>query len=251
MNPTNRSLNSKTAGFDSILIDMEHSPLDLDTVSQLSIASLYCGITPLVRSPTKEPFFVSRILDGGALGVIVPHIRSVQDTKDVVAAAKFAPIGNRSVSAGLAHLGFRNIPAFKATGLLNSATMVIPMIETVEALEDVENIVAVEGVDSVLIGGSDLSTEMGIAGGFDSEKFKSAIKKIGEACKKRGVHCGLGGVYGRADLAEEFCGWGVDWILGGNDTGLLLAAGTKMAGDMRALGEKIVASRGKRENGSK
>lgn len=77
---------AKTAGFDGILIDMEHSSFDLDTTGQLCIAALYAGITPIVRAPSKDPFFVSRILDGGALGVIVPHIRSVQDAKDVVAA---------------------------------------------------------------------------------------------------------------------------------------------------------------------
>lgn len=74
---------AKTAGFDGILIDMEHSSFDLDTTSQLCIAALYAGITPIVRSPSKDPFYVSRISDGGALGVIVPHIKSVQDAKYV------------------------------------------------------------------------------------------------------------------------------------------------------------------------
>lgn len=77
---------AKTAGFDGVLIDMEHSSFDLDTTGQICMAALYANITPIVRAPSKEPFFVSRILDGGALGVIVPHIRSVQDAKDVVAA---------------------------------------------------------------------------------------------------------------------------------------------------------------------
>ncbi|EGP82646.1 uncharacterized protein MYCGRDRAFT_97525 [Zymoseptoria tritici IPO323] len=71
---------------------MEHSSFDLDTTGQLCIAALYAGITLIVRAASKEPYFVSRILDGGALGVIVPHIKTVQDARDVVAAAKFQPV---------------------------------------------------------------------------------------------------------------------------------------------------------------
>lgn len=82
---------AKAAGFDGILIDMEHSPLELETTSQLCNAALYAGIAAIVRVPSKDAFFVSRVLDGGALGVIVPHIRTVQDARDVVAAAKFRP----------------------------------------------------------------------------------------------------------------------------------------------------------------
>ncbi|KAK7415958.1 hypothetical protein QQX98_005531 [Neonectria punicea] len=106
---------AKTAGFDGILVDMEHSSFDLETTSQLCIAALYVGISPIVRAPSKDPFFVSRILDGGALGVIVPHIRSVQDAKDVVAAAKFQPLGHRSSINGLPHFQFRSIPAKPTT----------------------------------------------------------------------------------------------------------------------------------------
>ncbi|THW21175.1 hypothetical protein D6D24_01879 [Aureobasidium pullulans] len=91
---------AKTAGFDGILIDMEHSSFDLDTTGQLCTAALYAGI-PLF----KDPHYVSRILDGGALGVIVPFIRSVQDAKDVVAAGKFQPIGSRSSANGLVSAG--------------------------------------------------------------------------------------------------------------------------------------------------
>ncbi|KAI3391772.1 hypothetical protein diail_6821 [Diaporthe ilicicola] len=102
---------AKTAGYDGILIDMEHSSFDLETTSQLSIAALYAGISPIVRAPSKNPFFVSRMLDGGALGVIVPHTRSVQDAKDVVDAAKFQPIGHRSSTNNLPHYQYRSIPA--------------------------------------------------------------------------------------------------------------------------------------------
>lgn len=125
---------AKTAGFDSILIDMEHSSFDLDTTGQLCIAALYAGITLIVRAASKEPYFVSRILDGGALGVIVPHIKTVQDARDVVAAAKFQPVGHRSSTNGLPHFQFQSVTAKVANPIVNTNTLVNPMIETLEAL---------------------------------------------------------------------------------------------------------------------
>lgn len=139
---------AKTEGFDGILVDMEHASFDLETTSQLCISALYTGISPIVRVPSKDSLFVSRVLDGGALGVIVPHIHSVQDARDIVAAAKFQPIGSRSSTNGLPHYQFRTIPTKVSNPIMNDATTVVLMIETLEALELVDEIVAVEGVDS-------------------------------------------------------------------------------------------------------
>lgn len=232
----------KTAGFDSVLVDMEHSTFDLDTTSQICIASLYAGITPIVRSPTKEPFFVSRILDGGALGVIVPHIRSAQDARDVVNAAKFQPIGHRSATAGLPHLGFRPIPAKLASPALNDSTMVIPMIETLEAVEDVDEIAAVPGVDSLLIGTNDLTAEMGIPGQYDEQIVHDAYMRVIAACKKHGVSLGIGGLHSRPDLLKKYCSLGANWILAGIDAGLLLAGATQVANTMNTIGKEVAAA---------
>lgn len=238
---------AKTAGFDGILIDMEHSSFDLDTTSQLCIAALYAGITPIVRSPTKEPFFVSRILDGGALGVIVPHIRTVQDAKDVVEAAKFHPVGKRSATSGLPHLQYRHIPAKVANPICNAATLVIPMIETLEALEVVEEIAAVPGVDSLLIGTNDLTAEMGIPGDYDNPRLTAAYEKTAAACQAAGVFLGCGGLHSRLDLVEKFCGMGVNWVMAATDAPLLTSAAAKRATEMAQLNERV--ARGRLVNG--
>ncbi|CAI0641490.1 unnamed protein product [Colletotrichum noveboracense] len=203
---------AKTAGFDGILIDMEHSSFDLETTSQLCIAALYAGISPIVRAPSKDPFFVSRILDGGALGVIVPHIRSVQDARDVVAAAKFQPIGTRSSTNGLPHYQFRTIPAKVSNPVTNDATLVIPMIETLEALELVDEIAGVEGVDSLLIGTNDLTAEM------------------------------VGGLHSRMDLVEKFCQMGARWVMAATDGPLLIAGATKRAAEMASLSVRATSA---------
>jgi 2-keto-3-deoxy-L-rhamnonate aldolase RhmA len=232
---------AKTAGFDGILVDMEHSSFDLETTSQLCIAALYAGITPIVRAPSKDPFFVSRILDGGALGVIVPHIRSVQDAKDVVAAAKFQPVGHRSSTNGLPHHQFRSIAAKVSNPVTNAATLVIPMIETLEALALVDEIAALDGVDSLLIGTNDLTAEMGIPGDYENPRLTEAYQRTVDACKKHGKWAGCGGLHARLDLVEKFCAMGVRWVMAATDGPLIMAGATKKAEEMAAVNARVMA----------
>src|SRR6476661_5465829 len=120
---------AQAAGFDSFYVDVEHSNFSIETTSQICIAGLEAGITPLVRVPTGRPEHVTRVLEGGALGVIVPHVRSADEARRVVGAAMFAPLGNRSPLGGLPHLHYRSFPVQEATRAMNDATMVVVMME--------------------------------------------------------------------------------------------------------------------------
>ncbi|EUC41934.1 hypothetical protein COCMIDRAFT_104877 [Bipolaris oryzae ATCC 44560] len=233
---------AKTAGFDGILIDMEHSSFDLDTTSQICIAALYAGIAPIVRVPSKDSWFIARVLDGGALGVIVPHIRSVQDAKDVVAAAKFQPQGHRSSVNNLPHFQYRHIAAKKTNPVVNTNTLVIPMVETLEAVECVEELAAVDGVDSLLIGTNDMTAEMGIPGEYDNPRLTEVYEKTISACKKHGKYVGIGGLHSRLDLVEKFCAMGARWVMAATDGPLLLGGATKRAGEMAQLSQRVKAS---------
>src|SRR5499427_2758125 len=115
---------AKTAGFDSIYVDVEHSSLSLETTSQICVAALEAGVAPFVRVPSTRPEHVSRVLDGGALGVIAPHVRSAAEAREVVAAAKYPPLGVRSHAAGLPHLLFRSSPPAEGNAAMNEATIV-------------------------------------------------------------------------------------------------------------------------------
>jgi 2-keto-3-deoxy-L-rhamnonate aldolase RhmA len=229
---------AKTAGFDGILIDMEHSSFDMDTTGQLCMAALYAGIAPIVRVPSKDPFFISRVLDGGALGIIVPHIRSVQDAKDVVAAAKFQPQGHRSSTNGLPHFQFRSIPALKSNPIVNANTLVIPMVETLEAVECVEELAALDGVDSLLIGTNDMTAEMGIPGDYENPRLTEVYQKTIDACNKHGKFVGIGGLHARLDLVEKFCVMGARWVMAATDGPLLLGGATKRAAEMSELSQR-------------
>src|SRR6267142_5859353 len=131
---------AKTAGFDSIYVDVEHSSLSLETTSQICIAALEIGVAPFVRVPSARPEHVSRALDGGALGVIAPHIRSAAGAREVVASAKYPPFGERSMGGALPHLQYRSFPATEANAAMNEATMVVVQFETADAIAKADEI---------------------------------------------------------------------------------------------------------------
>src|SRR5580658_9089012 len=118
-----------TAGFDTLYIDVEHASVSLETTSRICMAALAAGIAPFVRVPANTPEYITRVLEGGALGVIAPHVGSAEEARAVVQAAKFLPLGARSVAGGLPHLHFRTFPAQEAFAALNDATMVMVQFE--------------------------------------------------------------------------------------------------------------------------
>ncbi|KAF2162501.1 hypothetical protein M409DRAFT_69085 [Zasmidium cellare ATCC 36951] len=224
---------AKTAGFDGLLIEMEHSTFDVDLTSQLCLAALYANIAPIVRVPSNTTAFISRVLDGGALGVIIPHIRSVAEAKKAVDAAKFYPLGTRSATSGTPQFQHRSVP--NANHASNTGTVVIPMIETLEALELVDEIAALEGVDSLLIGTNDLCLETGLPHDFDHPRVTETYERTIAACKKHGKFVGIGGLNSRLDLIKKFREMGASWAMAGADNAFLMAAATSRAKEMNGL----------------
>src|SRR5439155_10573895 len=177
---------AKSAGFDSLYIDLEHSSFSMETTSQICVMALEAGIPAFVRVPANTPEYISRVLDGGALGVIAPGVRSAAEAHAVVAAAKYPPLGSRGLTAGLLQLGYRNVPAAEALPALNDATMVIVQFESAAALAAMDEIVAVDGIDMVMIGTNDLMADLGIPGQFDHAKVHDAYARTIAACRARG-----------------------------------------------------------------
>ena len=124
---------AKTAGFDMLYIDLEHSPLTIDATGQICMACLENGVMPAVRVPANTPEYIGRVLDAGALGIIAPGVRSAEEAREVVKAAKFAPAGERGNIAPMPHLQYRSFPAAEAMAAVNDATMVIVQFESKEA----------------------------------------------------------------------------------------------------------------------
>ncbi|KAG0673953.1 hypothetical protein C6P40_002496 [Pichia californica] len=213
---------AKTAGYETIFIDGEHSSLSTETINDLCVTALGYGITPIVRVPAKNAAFITKILDGGAFGIVVPHIKTVEDVVEVINASKFWPLGERSASGGFPQFQYESIPASTAYPLLNENTMIIPMIETLESVENLEKIVKIKGVDALLIGSSDLSCVLGVPLDFSSQKYISTMDYILRVCKENNVEIGIGGIQNHPALIEKYTKQGVKWYLGDQDKSVFL-----------------------------
>jgi len=213
---------AKTAGFDSLYVDMEHSSFSLETMGQICMAALEAGVTPLVRVPGVGD--VQRILDAGALGIIAPHVENAAEARAYVRAAKYPPLGERSNAGPLPHLQYRSFPAAQAYAAIDAATMVIVQFESDEAIKNADAIVAVEGVDMVLIGTNDLLADWGLPGQYDHPRVRDAYEKTIAACKKHSKHAAVGGFATRPDLAAQYVRLGARYVSTGTDLGFLLAA---------------------------
>jgi len=194
------------SGMDGVLVDLEHSSIDLDQCAQFTMAALAHGITPVVRVPSIDCSFVPRVLDGGAQAVIIPHVKTESHALESSRAAKFFPDGDRSAIGGLASLRYGSFPTIEASLAVNEQVMCVIMIETLEALENLDAIAAVPNVDVLLIGTNDLTACYGIPGQHDDARIEEAYRKVIAACKKTGKALGIGGLYARQDLINKFIG---------------------------------------------
>jgi 4-hydroxy-2-oxoheptanedioate aldolase len=226
---------AKTAGFDTLYVDLEHNTLSIDACCQICISAQQIGITPLVRVPANTPDYIGRVLDGGAMGVITPHIRSAAEAQAMVDLVKFPPLGNRSAGGALSHYQYRNFPMTETNAAMNESTSLVVMMETTAALENVEEIIATDGVDMLLIGSNDLCAEMGIPGQYDDPRLKDAFARSIEAARNAGKHVGIGGLASRDDLMTQFVQMGARYVSTGTDLSFLLAASAQKARFVRDI----------------
>lgn len=224
-----------SAGFDTIYVDLEHNPLSIDTCGQICIAAQSIGLTPLVRVPANTPEYICRVLDGGAMGVITPHVRSAEEARAMVDLVKFPPLGRRSAGGPLSHYGYRSFPVADTYAAMNDTTMLVVMLETIAALDNVEEIIATNGVDMLLVGSNDLCAEMGITGQFDHPRLKDAFARAIAAARRVGKHVGIGGLASRDDLMAQFVRMGARYVSTGTDLSFLLAACAGRAGFVHGL----------------
>jgi 4-hydroxy-2-oxoheptanedioate aldolase len=222
------------SGYDWLFIDMEHGSIDLDIACQMSVAALGAGIAPIPRVPAGEFSIATRLLDGGAAGIVVPHVDTAGEAREIVDRLKYPPQGHRSVAGAMAQLGYQPLPLAEATRIVNAETLVVVMIETPRAVENAEAIAEVPGVDVLLIGTNDLSMELGVPGGLGDPKVVAAYERVIAACKRHGKHAGLGGVY-TEDLMRKYIGMGTRFVLGGNDFGFVLSGAQARSKFIRAL----------------
>jgi 2-keto-3-deoxy-L-rhamnonate aldolase RhmA len=208
------------AGFDWLFVDMEHSPV-LDPAAVLRIVqAVGRRVDVFVRVPTNDDAWIKKVLDTGADGVIVPHVSSASDARRAVASAKYPPLGRRSVGITPAHGYGATFGSYVVEA--NTSTALIAQIEDIEAVENLDEILAVEGVDAAFIGPYDLSGSMGKLGQVDDPEVRQAVSRVVSRCQEVGMPLGI--FAGALPAAvREFEG-GMRFVAVGTDIGLLLGA---------------------------
>ena len=177
------------AGFDWLVVDLEHSVISIDTAGDLIRTIDLCGVAPLVRLTSNDPNQIKRVMDAGAHGIVVPMVNTADEAARAVAATRYAPRGTRGVGLARAQgygVGFQDYLKWQSDG-----PVVIVQIEHKDAVARLEEILTVPGVDGFIIGPYDLSCSMGIPGEFERPEFIEAMTTIRETGKRLGCPAGL------------------------------------------------------------
>src|SRR5918993_2914963 len=206
------------SGMDWTLIDMEHSPNGLESVlAQLQAVAAY-PITPVVRVPSGDTVTIKQVLDLGAQNLLVPMISSAADAAAVVAAVRYPPLGVRGIGNALARSGRWN----RVDGYLENAADHVSLfvqVETTAGVDAAAEIAAVDGVDGVFVGPSDLSASMGVLGQQTHPDVEAAVLRTFKAVQAAGTPVGVNAF--DPELADRYLGAGASFILVGADVSLL------------------------------
>jgi len=195
------------AGAEFAVFDMEHSGWTIESIRMLIATTPKSEITPIVRIPALEYHFVARVLDMGAMGIMVPMVESAEEAERLVRSAKYPPMGRRGAAFTIAHDEYRNDPIPEIVRSANEETLLIAQIETGKGLEQVEKIAAVPGIDVLWIGLYDLANSMGLAGQLSHPDILAAIERVLAACQTYGKVPAVlvtSVADGRAQLARGF-----------------------------------------------
>jgi 2-keto-3-deoxy-L-rhamnonate aldolase RhmA len=214
---------------DWLFIDMEHGAFSIQEATQLCLAALPTSITPIVRVAAGALHEGTRALDSGAMGIIVPHVDRLDQAKRLPEAFRYPPRGSRSWGGAPAAFGYRAPGNAEAQAALNASILIVAMIESPEAVSNAHAIAAVEGIDILLIGTSDLTAEMGISGQVNHPSVRQAYETVSAACRSNGKTLGMGGVYD-LDTMKQYIKIGARFVLSGSDH-LYLMDGAKSRSD--------------------
>ena len=219
---------AKNAGLDFVMYDCEHSNYNFETLHDAFVTANALGFSGLARVPSGTKGHISRTLDTGAIGIMVPMVETKEHAETVVKYSKYQPVGDRGYTAGGPHTDYLNGKHVDMMKQGNDKVLSIAQIETKLAIENVDKIAAVKGIDVLLIGPNDLSLSLGIPGDMMNPIELEAISKVVVACKK---HKKFFGMHAGAALLEKF-GSDLNVVMSLTDTDLLsqgLAGIRKMA----------------------
>jgi 2-keto-3-deoxy-L-rhamnonate aldolase RhmA len=229
------ALFARQAGLDYVMFDCEHGSYDFQTLHDLFLALKWNGVTSIVRVTDLDKN-ISRMLDTGADGVMIPLVDSVEQAKEAVKYSKYSPIGDRGFIPATAYDEYSSAgkKSYEIMEAQNKKNITIAQIETQGAVDTADGIAGVNGIDVLLIGQSDLSISLGIPGDFDNPRMHEALGHVVAACRKHNKIFGLAPTYPKF---EEKYLKDTGMIHNGNDYEFLLA-GMKKVAEYRDMHQK-------------
>ncbi len=209
-------------GYDFVWIDAEHGTMDLTAIASLVRAAEAARIDAIVRVPDASASFIQRVLDTGATGVLVPHVRSAADAEAIVRAARYAPAGERGACPGTRNVGLGTGDWVREYRKANGDVIVWALIEDTEAVADIERIVQVPGLDGVMFGPFDLAQAMGFDGDASHPEVVALMEKLMSAASSSGIELVSLGTLGEPDGNEGAGERGARIVLGDVDVRVLV-----------------------------
>lgn len=220
-----------TAGFDFMYIDMEHSILSIETVGDLCYSALAAGLVPIVRPSGKEPHLLSRPLDGGAMGLLIPHMDTREEAEAVIKAVRYPPLGERGMNLMGVHTGFGKADGDAYVKSTHAETLLLVQIESDRGIGNLDEILSLDGIDGAVIGRADLSTDLGLPGQTNHPEVVRRVEMMIAACRRHGKIPGL--LVQDIASAKEWIAKGILLVPYANEVSLLVNAGARAVGEIR------------------
>lgn len=216
-------------GFDFLVVDMEHTPIDMQQLVGILQAIAGTPAQAIVRPPWNDMVMVKRALDAGAQSLLLPFVQNADEARRAVAFTRYPPAGVRGVAA--AHRGSRygTIPDYIQRA--HEEICVIVQIETPTAFAQLEAIAAVPGVDSIFIGPSDLSASMGYPGDMGNPAVQNELRAGAQSCKRLGKPCGIVGA--NPEVVGKFLEYGFSWVAVGSDLAMMASRAQEFLSTVR------------------
>jgi 2-dehydro-3-deoxyglucarate aldolase/4-hydroxy-2-oxoheptanedioate aldolase len=221
------------AGFDFVFIDMEHSAFSLETVADMIENARRFALAPIVRVPQAEYAFIARVLDCGARGIIVPRVNTPRQVREIASWVRYPPRGIRGFADTLAQTDGRPVTPTEFIAAAGRETLVVIQIERREAVENLDAMLSIEGIDVACLGCLDLSVDLGIPGDLNAPAMIEAIEKVVEVAARNQLASGI--ITGDIDLIARWLRRGVRFVSYSSDIPLLQSAASAARARLQAL----------------
>jgi 2-keto-3-deoxy-L-rhamnonate aldolase RhmA len=223
------------AGFDFVIIEMEHTDFSFETVGVLAMLARETGLTPIVRPPgALKPHDLTRPLDAGAQGLLLPAVETAEQLAYAVESTKYHPLGNRPMNLRGPHTDYFNGSPREIIDHLNAETMTVAMVESRRAIDNLREILEVPGLDCIMVGPDDLSQDLGVPGEMQAPVLLDAFEEIFRRCQDARVPYGLSAQ--TPEMAQRWIEKGATWVPYQNDAAMVLNAARAAVPQLMQIG---------------